>query len=294
MSSNESAIVVRDDHRALTAVEIRSQVNLIQEVMREVMISGVHFGTVPGTAKPSLYKPGAEKISMTFKIAVDPQIEADLSTEDIRHYRIRANATSQSTGLFLGSALGTCSSNEEKYKWREAVCQEEFEETPIERRRKKWKKGNPPHAVYQIRTEPADIDNTVLKMAVKRAVIAVILQVTAASDIFTQDVEDLPEEIRHNDSAEQTGDGTQPPTPKEPGPGKGKVTGEPISEPQRGRAFAIGKSKGWTTEQYRALIKKHGFDSDKDIPKNPKTIYDNIVAELERGPNAGSQVPAGW
>jgi hypothetical protein len=47
----------------------------------------------------------------------------------------------------------------------------------------------------QVRTEPADVANTVLKMAKKRAQIDLTLTATAASDIFTQDVEDLPEEL---------------------------------------------------------------------------------------------------
>jgi hypothetical protein len=48
----------------------------------------------------------------------------------------------------------------------------------------------------QIRTEPADVANTVLKMAKKRAQIDLTLTATAASDIFTQDVEDIPDELR--------------------------------------------------------------------------------------------------
>jgi hypothetical protein len=214
---------------------------------------------------------------MTFHIAVAPTIEADLSTEDRRAYRIRAAATAQATGAFLGAALGACSSDEEKYKWRAAVCDEEFAETPADRRRNKWKKSDQTaYAIKQVRTEPADIDNTVLKMAVKRAVVAVILQVTAASDIFTQDIEDLPDEVL-NEVANEGGK----PKPDGNWTGLRASTGNAISDPQRARAFAIGKSKGFSTEQYRTVIKKHGFDSDKDITKGAK--YEAIVAELEKG-----------
>jgi hypothetical protein len=48
----------------------------------------------------------------------------------------------------------------------------------------------------QIRTEPADLANTILKMAKKRALIDAVLTATAASDIFTQDIEDLPPEYQ--------------------------------------------------------------------------------------------------
>src|SRR5262245_24189287 len=78
LSTVENAVAVREEVRALTAAEHRAQVNLIQQVMREVMEENVHYGKVPGTGKPSLWKPGAEKLSMTFHIAIDPQIEGDL------------------------------------------------------------------------------------------------------------------------------------------------------------------------------------------------------------------------
>ena len=183
---------------AATAAEIRAQVNLIQEVMQAVMKDGVHYGTIPGTPKPTLYKPGSEKILSTFHIAIEPLVE-DLSIpgEEAR-FRVVARATHQHTFIFLGSGVGECSSNEEKYRWRVAVCDEEFDATPEDQRRTKYKKGDKGkvYTVKQIRTHPADIANTVLKMAKKRAQIDVCLTVTAASDVFSQDIEDLPDEVR--------------------------------------------------------------------------------------------------
>jgi hypothetical protein len=62
------------------------------------------------------------------------------------------------------------------------------------RRRTKWtRSGNGAYAQKQVRAETADIANTVLKMSAKRAHIAMVLNVLAASDIFSQDLEDLPE-----------------------------------------------------------------------------------------------------
>jgi hypothetical protein len=40
-------------------------------------------------------------------------------------------------------------------------------------------------------------------MACKRAQVAMTLNVTAASDIFTQDIEDLPEELRPDEESPQ-------------------------------------------------------------------------------------------
>jgi hypothetical protein len=179
----------------LTAVEIRAQVNLIQEVMQSVMKQNVHYGVIPGCKLPSLYKAGAEKIAVTFRLAVRTLVD-NLSTPDEAKYRVTAEA--YNGDKFLGSATGTCSSNEDKYKWRAPVCQEEFDATAENKRREKWVKGyqgGKPTAKKQVRTEPADIDNTILQMADKRAYVAVVRKVTAASDVFTQDIEDLPEEV---------------------------------------------------------------------------------------------------
>jgi hypothetical protein len=195
--------------RPLTAVEIRAGVNLIQEVMKGVMKEKVHFGTIPGTPKPTLYKAGAEKLLSTFRIATEPSNVEDLSTADEIRYRVTVSAKLQSTGAFLGAAIGECSSSEEKYRWRRPVCDEEFNETPEDRRRKVWKKGEQkPYQQKQVRTNPSDVANTVLKMAHKRALIAITLVVTAASDIFQQDIEDLPEELQAEIAAEGTAHST--------------------------------------------------------------------------------------
>ena len=179
-----------------TAAQIRAQVNLIQEVMQSVMKEGTHYGTIPGCNAPSLYKPGAEKIMATFRLAAEPVVE-DLSTHDEIRYRIKVRMRSPS-GVDLGAGVGECSSSEEKYKWRNAICDDEFNATPEDRRRIKYgrKKGGGHYTQQQIRTQPADLANTILKMAKKRALIDAVLTTTAASDIFTQDIEDVPEEMR--------------------------------------------------------------------------------------------------
>jgi hypothetical protein len=92
--------------------------------------------------------------------------------------------------------VGECSSQEEKYSWRAAVCPEEWDDTPESRRRTKYSRyQGKVEKKQQIRTNPADVANTILKMAKKRAQVDAVITATAASDIFTQDIEDLPEEL---------------------------------------------------------------------------------------------------
>lgn len=185
--------------KALSAEEIREHVNAIQRIMQAVMREGVHYGIVPGAQKPTLYKPGAEVLCRAFGISASFSVE-DLSALDCYRYRVKCTGTHQQTGTMLGEGLGTCSSNEERYKWRRAVSNEEWDATPEARRRiKHTSRGK----IRQVRAEADDIENTVLKMASKRAYIAMTLTATAASDIFGQDLEDLPEHLRESEATQQ-------------------------------------------------------------------------------------------
>lgn len=177
--------------RSLTAADVRAQVNLMQDVMIEVMRDGTHFGVIPGTKQKSLYKAGAEKIMSTFRLSADPEV-TDLGREGEIHYRVKVSIRSAS-GQFLGAGIGECSSSEEKYAWRGAVHVKEWQATPENRRRVKFLRDG--REIQQVRTNPADVSNTILKMAKKRGLTDAVLTVTAASDLFTQDIEDLPDEV---------------------------------------------------------------------------------------------------
>lgn len=216
-----SQLVALNTERQLTPADVRSHVNLIQEVMKGVMKKDTHFGIIPGCDKPSLYKAGSEVLFTTFRIAVEPEVD-DLSTGDAIRYRVRAVGRHQTSGIVVGIGIGECSTDEEKYRWRRAASDKEFDATPENRRRIKygsyWDKGSRKRVeteTKQVRTEPADLANTVLKMAKKRAQIDLCLTSLSASDIFTQDVEDMPDELRGAATGGDEG-----------------VASEPITEPQ--------------------------------------------------------------
>ena len=182
--------LVRIDHQLpMTATDMRRHVNLVQEVMGAVMKKDTHYGTIPGTPKPTLYKPGAEVLAATFRIAPSYKVE-DLSGPGFVRYRVTCTGTHQGSGVILGDGMGECSSLEEKYKWRKASSAAEFDKADESLRRVKYGRD---YETKQVRTEAADLANTILKMSCKRAQVAMTLNVTAASDIFTQDIEDLPE-----------------------------------------------------------------------------------------------------
>lgn len=171
---------------------IRQQVNIIQEVKQAVMQDGVHYGKIPGCGeKPTLLKPGAEKLALTFRLAPELQVE-DLSTPGIIRYRILCLMRHIGTGAVWGSGIGECSSEEDKYAWKSAG-KKEYDATPESRRRIKYYYEK---ETLQIRTNPYDVANTILKMAGKRAKVDAVLAATGGSDFFTQDIEDMTDEQR--------------------------------------------------------------------------------------------------
>lgn len=203
--SDTKGIEIIGKAKPLTAQEVKDHVNLIQEVLAGVMKKGIHHDIIPGTNKPTLLKPGAEKILATFRIAAIPEIE-DCSADGEIRYRVTVKGVHQTTDTIVGAGVGECSSAEEKYAWRGVICDEEWEATPESRRRIKWYKGyqnRAPSSSKQVRTNPADAANTVLKMAKKRAMVDLCLTATAASDVFDQDLDDLPEEVRQTHQEKQ-------------------------------------------------------------------------------------------
>ncbi len=227
-ATKELRVIGEGGALALTAPEMKAHVQRIQQVIRAVMKEGVHYGKIPGTDKPTLLKPGAEVLCATFRIAPSYEV-TDLSTDDCVRYRIVCIGTHQGTGIVLGHGMGEASTGEEKYKWKRAG-QREYEGTDADRRRIKYgynAQKNAEYEIFQVRTNPADVANTVLKMGCKRALVAMTLNVTAASDCFNQDLEDLPEGMMGEDPAPpgaRTETRRTPSAPRSTGESKGKAS----------------------------------------------------------------------
>jgi len=115
---SEQALVKRDDRMSLD--EVKGNVDLIQQVMKEIMKKDEHYGVIPGCIKPSLLKPGAEKLCQTFRLA--PTYEKIRTDYDRGHreYEIVCTLTHIPTGDVLGQGLGSCSTLESKFRYRNA------------------------------------------------------------------------------------------------------------------------------------------------------------------------------
>jgi hypothetical protein len=196
--------------------ELRGQVRMLEEFKREIMLEGVDYGIIPGTPKPTLLKPGAEKLSMVFGLA--PTFESANAIEDWEHgffhYDERCILTSKRSGTVAASANGSANSREPRYRWRKAerVCPSCGKPAIIKGKADYgggwlcWKQkdgcgakfgDNDPAIAGQVvgnieNPEPFELVNTIKKMAQKRALVAAVLIATGGSGIWTQDIEDMP------------------------------------------------------------------------------------------------------
>jgi hypothetical protein len=190
-------------------VYLKEQLQLLTELMKDVLVENVDYGKIPGVDKPSLWKPGAEKICTLFRL--DPQftIEERILEDDFIMYSTKCTIYHIPSGARWGSYIGSCNSHEEKYRWTKALLSE-YEVSPDEQRRLKVRGyGDNAYTVYQVHGDPYEILNTIQKQSCKRAMVGAVLVTTNASAIFTQDLSE--EDDSPSGKAKPRQDGKAPP-----------------------------------------------------------------------------------
>jgi hypothetical protein len=238
------------------------RLQLMREFVAGQMAVGTHYGKIPGTnGKMTLLKAGAELLTNIH--GLHPEFVETERVSDrtaIKQWKDKYNKDRTITGLVkysfrcslikgeakVGEGVGTCNNWERKY----------------------------------LSVDPDDAENTVMKMAKKRAFIDAVLTATRTSDFFTQDMEEAapaPEGDRQPPDGPGASDGPEP----EP-----THSSDVISEPQRRRLFAISKaaqkSQGWDDERLKKvmddLLLQRGYNSSKDIKRKD---YEAICTEVE-------------
>jgi len=216
MSTTELATIDAKYTMVMSADEAHAELERLQDFVRSVMVLGHDYGKIPGAGdKPTLLLPGAQKLCEIYGLApIIRDIEAVEEWEKIPpffNYRVRLALVSKRTDVTVAEGVGACNSKEVKYKYRTEW----------------WKGGGtPPDGQGYIKqanggfsrkvenTETADLANTILKMAKKRALVDATLAATRSSGLFTQDIEDMsPESLGHEPA-------TAKPAPKNKAKGK--------------------------------------------------------------------------
>lgn len=201
------------------------QRTLLAEYVKRHMVEGVDYGVIPGTPKPTLLKPGAEKLTDLFRCT--PKFALIHREEDFErgffNYMFRIRLYQRDADAVVAEGYGSANSYEGRYRWRQAnrKCPQCSKEAIIKGKAEygggwlcfakkggcgaKWQDGAQEIEGQEVgRVENDDLAtyaNTVLKMAKKRALVDGAIALARCSDMFTQDVEDL-----HRDDA--------PPPPK--------------------------------------------------------------------------------
>lgn len=238
-----TALAIADNNRPVVQLGEMSVQAIVDrkrklvEVMEAVMKAGEHYGKIPGCGdKPTLFKAGAEVLATVFGLAPTFVVDEKELPGGHREYRITCTLTSIATGAKLGEGVGACSTMESKYRWRNKTpgrkCPScgDAEALLKSKQKPEWfcwtKKGgcgetfdlNDPaimeQQVGELKVEnpdPADTWNTVLKMAKKRAQVDATLTAVGASDILTQDLEDLPAASRMDDVQDAEFTSSDPP-----------------------------------------------------------------------------------
>jgi hypothetical protein len=165
------------------------RVTLIKEAMRRCMVEGQHYGTIPGTKKPSLWKPGAELICTLFQLGTRYPNHVNQVAREQGHFvfTLTCELFHIPSGRVIGEGVGACSTSEYRYR--------------IQTEDRHTDQGQLIKAKYT----PYDFYNTALKIGKKRAMVDAVLTVTGASEIFTQDTEDDPDKYRGEEPAARTG-----------------------------------------------------------------------------------------
>ena len=146
---------------AVDPAEVARRTQMLKDYVRQHMIDGEDYGIIPGSnsSKPTLFKSGAEKLNAVFGLS--PLVEVTNREENwddgFVSYEVKVTLFNKRSEKVDAEGLGSCNSRERRYKNQDA----------------------------------ANIANTVLKMAKKRALVDATLSATRASGMFTQDLEDM-------------------------------------------------------------------------------------------------------
>lgn len=182
----------------VSPAEALRRVQELRAFVAEVMVPEEDFGVIPGTKKPTLYQPGAQKLGEMYGFSHRFVIAEKIEKWDepmLFFYSVRCVLTSRHDDRFICEGLGSCNSKEDKYAWR-WVGDRDLPRGIDKSTLKSKPSRNGQWQTYRLPNEDvASAVNTILKMACKRAYVHAIVSATRSAGIFTQDVEDLPREV---------------------------------------------------------------------------------------------------
>ena len=171
--------------------------NALAEFVRTQMSEAAgDYYRVPGATKPALSKQGGENLvgGRLGLFPCEPEFSVVSRTVDYETplFRFEFKCVLRMGGKGVGEGAGSCSSKESKYAARWLTKKKLPDGSDLEKLPKREREGKyGKYFEYLVENDAIqDIENTVLKMAKKRAYIDAALNATGASRYFTQDIEE--------------------------------------------------------------------------------------------------------
>ena len=172
---NDSQMVPVDEGYSIIPRNLQAQINeavqlrdALSQLFERVLENGKDYAIIPGTNKPALLKPGAEMLCKVFKLAPGKAEVLDKNEDwemDVFAYTIGMPIIHLDSGIQVSYGMGAANSKEKKHRYRNT----------------KDENGKP---VQVDNPDPADLQNTLIKMASKRAFVDAVLKATGASRMF--------------------------------------------------------------------------------------------------------------
>lgn len=185
-----TAMNILDDMDMDVVTGTLNKISKFQDIVNKTLKKDQDYGVITGTSKPTLLKPGAEKILMLLGLTSEYDIIEKVEDYEKGIFAYTIKCTLLKNGLKITEGVGSCNSKEDKYRWRWV----KEPDLPSDTYTADLKTKDNGHGKTLYRVENDEIysqANTILKMAKKRAQIDATLTVGALSQIFTQDIEDM-------------------------------------------------------------------------------------------------------
>ena len=200
MSNEINALSIIDTVEIDNIASTMAKIQQMQSVVQKTLKKKHDFGEVPGTSKPTLLKPGGEKICMLFGLNPEYEFLKTIEDYDKEFFSYNIRCTLFRNGQPVAQGVGSCNSKEKKYRYINVDKVPDGYIGPVEEFKNnygfiKYKINNP---------DICSLVNTILKMAKKRAFIDAVLQVASLSEVFTQDMEDMGDLVQQEQTATLT------------------------------------------------------------------------------------------
>lgn len=303
MAMNESSLITQPgaitqfegsvQDMALKLNEMKAKLELVNQFFKDIMEKDIDYGIIPGTQKPTLYQPGADKLCSLYNMAKMIVHKDENKNYETGHYdvTVRIQLVHRGSNTVVGQLEGSCSTMESKYRYRweyERNIPKGIDKESLVF--KEYDGNNGPYRKYRIENDDLYSQwNTILKMAIKRAYVGCTLSSTGLSGLFSQDEDDLEAWIEGDEPApDQGGNRRQQQQRPQQGQWQGQNRGantsngntsrgtnqRPATEKQIGALFGIGKKHNLTSEDVKGVVM---FKTGQDINNLTSTEASNLI-----------------